>query len=154
MRKIKKRLVVFICSMLFLLSLPLISVNTAYSNFYVYAHNHFYQKDITIYWVRTDEVVTVEWDAEPYADYYEHKIEWIQGDKVLQTYQLGTTTNAQINITAPRAGVFVISGRVWVDGICSDWVSSTDPMYAIVDGEHKGWLIIFTMAGPGPIIIN
>jgi len=151
----KKRFIVFICSILFLLASPLIYVSPVYSDFYVYAYDNFYQKDITIYWAETNEPITMEWDVSVGAAYYECELDWMQGSKVLQTYSFGTTTNTQISMTAPRAGVFIARIRA-CDSInrCSIWVSSTDSTYAIVDGEHKGWLIIFTMSGPGPIIID
>ncbi len=125
----------------------------AYSNFYVYAYNGFYQKDITIYWAKTNEPMVLEWDPVPNVNYYECKLDWIQGDKVLQTYSLGTTTNTQITITAPRAGVFVVRVRA-CEVSCSDWVLSIDTKYATVDGEHKAWIIIFSLPGVGPIIIK
>jgi len=151
-RKIRPlRTIFFICSMLFFLIMPLVLVNPVYSGFYVYAYDHFYQKDITIYWATTSETITLEWDASAGATYYECELNWMQGDKVLQTYSLGTTTNTQIIVTAPRAGVFIARVRA-CNTACSVWSLSTDPTYAVVDGEHKAWIIIFSLAGPGPII--
>jgi len=145
----------FMCSILFFLIAPLVLVNPVYSDFYIYAYSGFYQKDITIYWAETDEVVTAEWDAVPNASYYECKLDWVRGDKILQTYSLGTTTDTQISITAPRAGMFIASVRSCdSNDVCSVWVLSTDPNSATVDGEHKAWMIVFSLAGAGPIIIE
>jgi hypothetical protein len=147
------RTILFTCSILFFLITPLVLVNPVYSDFYIYAYGGFYQKDITIYWAKTDDVLTMEWDASAGTAYYECRLDWVQGDKILQTYSLGTTTDTQINITAPRAGVFIAGIRACdINDSCSIWVFSTDPVYAVVDGEHKAWIIIFSLAGPGPFI--
>jgi hypothetical protein len=153
MKKIRLlRTILFTCSILFFLITPLVLVNPVYSDFYIHAYEGFYQKDITIYWAKTDEVLIAEWDASSGASYYECRLDWVQGDKILQTYPLGTTTDTQINITAPRAGIFIASVRACNGNGCSVWALSTDLTYATVDGEHKAWMIIFSLSGPGPIV--
>lgn len=157
MKKIKRRLmktIFFTCSILFFLTAPLVLVNPVYSDFYIHAYEGFYQKDITIYWAKTNEIVTAEWDAVPNTSHYECKLDWIRGDKILQTYSLGTTTDTQISITAPRAGIFIASVRACNGNECSIWALSTDLTYATVDGEYKAWIIVFSLAGSGPIIIE
>jgi hypothetical protein len=120
------------------------------------AYPYFRQDDATIYWYYTDEMPTAAWDASDGADHYIIELDWIRGDKTLQTYPLGTTTSLEMDIPAPRAGAFVVRVRACNDqDQCSDeWSASNDPTYARVDGQPKAWILIFSLAGTGPIIIS
>jgi hypothetical protein len=120
------------------------------------AYPYYRHDDMAVYWYYTDETVTASWD-EPTGSpaYYRVRANWIRGDKVLQTYNLGTTPNLDMVIPAPRAGAFVIGVQA-CDGSdqCSPWAESSNDTYATVDGQPKAWLLIFSLAGTGPIIIS
>lgn len=119
------------------------------------AYPYFRHDDTTIYWYETDETVTTGWDASADTAYYKVRANWIRGDTLMQTYDLGTTTNLEMVIPAPRAAVFVIGVQACNSSDeCSSWAESNDPAYATVDGQPKAWLLIFSLAGTGPIIIS
>ncbi|MHA2010359.1 MAG: hypothetical protein ACXADW_20460 [Candidatus Hodarchaeales archaeon] len=119
------------------------------------AYPYFRHDDMTIHWYETDETATVAWNASAGATYYNVRANWIRGDAVLQEYPLGTTANLELVIPAPRAAAFVIGVQACNSSDeCSSWAESNNTTYATVDGQPKAWVLIFSLAGTGPIIIS
>jgi hypothetical protein len=119
-----------------------------------------YHKDQTIYWVETDDDVTVAWDAGAGATGYEVQVRWIRGDSTVQAYPAQTTTALQHTLRMPRAGIFIVAVRSYAPDpnnaalkiYSVDWARSNDPAYATVDGAAKAWIVIASIPAPGPII--
>jgi len=114
-------------------------------------------EDYTIYWVTTVETVTVSWDVSEGASRYEVVVRWFRGDKILQVYAVGDTADTQLSFTLPRAGAFVAAVRAYGpdpenpgENLYSGWALSTDPTYALVNGQAKAWIIIGAVPAPGP----
>lgn len=118
-----------------------------------------YHKDQTIYWVKTDDDLTIAWDAGAGATGYEIQVRWIRGDNVVQSYPSQTTMALQYTLHMPRAGVFIIAVRSYAPDpnnsllkiYSVDWARSNDPTYAVVDGIAKAWIVIASLPAPGPI---
>jgi hypothetical protein len=146
----------------FILFLSLIITNTVFgvNLLSVSATELIYHKDITIYWATTEDTITVSWDKDVGVDGFEIEMRWIRGDKVLQVYPTLYTTQNSLDIQIPRAGVFIVAVRAYSlttsQGvkIYSGWAESNNSEYATVDGEHKAWIIICSLAGTGPITIE
>lgn len=97
----------------------------------------------------SNESVTVGWDPVEEASYYEGRVVWQGSTGDRETYLLGSTTAAQMEVVRPRAGAFEFGVRACNDSAeCSDWARSTDPEHAQVDGVPKGWRILFELPGP------
>ena len=115
------------------------------------------------YWFSTADIIPVGWDAhENYqmGDTFDVKVKWVETG---HEYNIGSTPELQINITAPRVGhfdVYVRASRSGTDEngdpvtLKSEWIVSTDPNVALVDGSPEGWRVYWYMAAPGPVIIS
>lgn len=115
------------------------------------------------YWFSTASPITVGWSAhENYqmGDTFDVKIKWVETN---HEYNIGSTPNLEISIPAPRVGHFDVYVRASRNGtdennqpvtLKSDWIVSTDPNVALVDGVAEGWRVYWYMAAPGPIIIG
>ena len=85
----------------------------------------------------------------------------MDGDTVKQTYYLGETTKLEYALEAPKAGVFVVSvysfrinpstGKKVYSEVPA---RSDDPKHSSVDGEPGKWIIIYSMPGPGGVVID
>lgn len=114
---------------------------------------------LTLYWFTTDKPVTVAWDAGndyQMGDQFELKIVWLETS---QEYTVATTPELSYSIQAPRVGHFEVRVRTVRPSNpegerYSEWIRSTDPLYALVDTAAKGWIIYWQMVAPGGIIIN
>jgi len=122
-----------------------------------------YMTDVVSYWKSTAETATIAWDRPACTDDettnncpvgYHVQLLWLQADKVLQVYDKGTTTDTQMVVSAPRAGIFLIRINAYNDAGASTWANSNDPAYATVNGTSRAWMLIFYVASPGPIIIQ
>jgi len=105
----------------------------------------------TIYLVR--ESCTVAWDVAENATSYEVKPVWVdsQGDK--HQYASIPTTNTQLTVYRPRGGFFVFYARSLrsapgEEDQESPWIASTNPEYATVNGQPKGWRVYFEIPPP------
>lgn len=128
--------------------------------------------DMTLYWAATDEPIAVQWDpviqdidgntiTEPVS--YEIRAQWIRGDQIMQTYNLGQVIGATEFIInqGPRAGEIIVGIIAFytptgqTDPVYStQWSNSSDPQISMVDGVNKGWMIVYYLTGTGPIIID
>lgn len=73
-----------------------------------------------------------------------------------KVYVLEGNTNypGSTEIQLPKTGHYIIEARARNAAGVSEWVKSTDSVYARVDGQPRAWWIYGHVAGPGPIIIN
>ena len=101
----------------------------------------------------TTDTVTVAWDAVPNVEFYEIKLKWIDVTPNVE-YNLPRTSETQAAITFPRSGHFIIMVRSGLWGtdnnseIFSVWAISSDPLYAKVDGESRGWRVVKKLPTP------
>jgi hypothetical protein len=111
--------------------------------------------DYVIYWKSTAESTTVSWDAPAgTVDGYKIVLLWVVGTKILQTYDVGTTTANEFTFDAPRVGHFVVGVSAYNSAGESEFAYSNDETYATVDGNPRAWIITYYLDSPGPIIIN
>jgi len=109
--------------------------------------------DGTEYWFYTSDNPTVAWDIVPTALAYELKIVWLETD---QEYNLGVTTQTQVDLIIPRVGHYKVMARACKLIDCDDtnpddvstWADSTDVAYASVDGQPGIWRLHFEIAPP------
>lgn len=70
--------------------------------------------------------------------------------------EYGTTTEEQKECEIPKVGVYEFQCRACRSDTkeCSEWVISTDPSTAVVDGEARAWVVRARLAPPGPPTIS
>ena len=107
--------------------------------------------DYHTYWGSTSEPVTVAWDTADGAVRYEYRAYNPERELVVVS---GSTQAHSVTIGFPKAGHYIVQVRSCskeseceyiADGdpnnTGSVWISSTDPLYAQVDGQPKGWWV-------------
>ncbi|OEU68380.1 MAG: hypothetical protein BBJ57_02120 [Desulfobacterales bacterium PC51MH44] len=114
--------------------------------------------DYVTYFDYTEKSEVFKWDADN-AEYYKFKLHHVEKDIDVA---MGTTTQSQVRIHYPRSGHYIHFLKACTtqikddDGndLCSEWVDSTDPEYAKVNGEAQAWWVYRYLSPPGPIIIE
>ncbi|MBW2024361.1 MAG: fibronectin type III domain-containing protein [Deltaproteobacteria bacterium] len=71
--------------------------------------------------------ITFAWDPSQGADYYEVQALWIDPTSGPVIYDLGQTSDTQMEIMKPRTGHFYFRVRACNEAGCSDWSESIDP---------------------------
>jgi len=110
--------------------------------------------------------VTLAWDAVEEAEFYEIRWQWVDSQGVKHEYPtLTNVTGTSLVVDRPRGGFFVFwirsvkvvsgvnpdDGLPWAnlgEEISSEWVASTDPNHATVNGEPQGWVVYFEVPPP------
>lgn len=96
----------------------------------------------------TDQSITVSWDAEDAATYYE--VHLVDEDTGAETPNVNArVTDPETIVKLPRSGHYMVKIRACNEKECSDWTESTDPTKALVNGQAKGWLLDGRVAAPG-----
>jgi hypothetical protein len=78
---------------------------------------------------------------------YRVRLVWID-PTVWQEYPVIETTNNYIELTAPRAGHFIVEVYAYDDNGYSGWSRSDNENHAEVDGVPRAWIIYFKIAAP------
>lgn len=127
------------------------------------------QMDLVLYLEHTGKNITCEWDDtnNNIADY---EVRLYSFER--KTYvALGRTELNTITFQMMKSGHYIAEIRACykddpscIDGCppddpdcvecCSEWVQSSDPAYAAVDGVARGWWLYGYLAPPGPIGIH
>lgn len=117
-------------------------------------HSEWVLQDHALYTGYTSETVTMYWDACPDALSYEVRVKSFERDEYVIT---GSTGNTSITFSLPRTGHYIPEIRA-VYGVddYSDWAVTTNPTYATVGGQAKGWWIYGSVEpiDSGGIVIN
>lgn len=117
--------------------------------------------DTVMYWKSTSETTTIAWNAPEVNEEetnvpegYKVVLLWVQGSEILQTYDMGITTETQITLEAPRVGCFVAGVTAYNAAGDGETAYSSDSSYATVNGEPRSWMLTYYMEKPGPIVIG
>lgn len=130
------------------------------SNLYALIADGFEEKDFILYYGTTADTVTIGWDHgngfNATTDTYELTIHNPERDinVVVITGIIITTHTMQL----PKTGHWIVKLRTKrvvtdADPAYSIWAESTNPEFAKVNGEPRGWWIFTWIASTGPIAI-
>lgn len=102
----------------------------------------------------TDKSITLTWDDQAPAKYYEVRLYHVEREDEVPAGS-GRTESNLITFNLPRSGHFIGKVRACINaGVCSGWSESIDPAVASVKGEARGWWLYGYVAEPGEIIIT
>ena len=118
-------------------------------------------KDLYLYYGTTADNITIGWDAGDgfNADTDTYEIVIHNPERNMDASMVEGLSENTLIIQCPKVGHWIVkvrTQRVLEDGTIeySVWAESTDPKYAKVNGEPRGWWIFTWLASTGPIITN
>jgi hypothetical protein len=98
----------------------------------------------------TGEALTLGWDAQPNADWFEVRLLLEDGSYT----PIVRTTEPFYKTAMPKSRVVVFEVRAGNAEQVSGWATSADPTHARVDGEPRGFLVVGRPAPPTDPVIE